>query len=64
MCYDDNARPPLPPGEAGPAHGEDLVLTAADGNRFAAYLGKPASASRAQMNCVMSCEPMRLSTRS
>jgi carboxymethylenebutenolidase len=49
MCYDDNARPPLPPGEAGPAHGEDLVLTAADGTRFAAYLGKPAAGSRAQI---------------
>lgn len=49
MCYDDNARPPAPPGADGHAHGEDLVLTAADGNRFAAYLARPAEASRAQV---------------
>ncbi|HLW01501.1 MAG TPA: dienelactone hydrolase family protein [Ktedonobacterales bacterium] len=50
MCYDDNARPPLPPGEAGPAHGHDGVLTAADGNQFAAYLAHPADhASNAQI---------------
>lgn len=50
MCYDDNARPPLPPGEAGPAHGHDGVLTAADGNQFAVYLAHPADhASNAQI---------------
>ncbi len=49
MCYDDNARPPLPPGEAGAAQGEDLVLTAADGTKFAAYLGKPTTPSHAQI---------------
>jgi carboxymethylenebutenolidase len=39
MCYDDTARPPLPPisGGAGVGEGEDVVLTASDGNRFAAY---------------------------
>jgi carboxymethylenebutenolidase len=41
MCYDDQARPPIPPGEAGKAYGEDLVLTAADGNRFMAYIAHP-----------------------
>ncbi len=41
MCYDDNATPPVPPVAAGPAHGEELVLTAADGNRFAAYIARP-----------------------
>lgn len=41
MCYDDNARPPLPPGANGQVQGEDLVLTAADGNRFAAYRARP-----------------------
>ncbi|GAC1642773.1 MAG: dienelactone hydrolase family protein [Herpetosiphon sp.] len=40
MCYDDQARPPLPPGTAGPAHGEDLVLTARDGTPFAAFLAR------------------------
>lgn len=38
MCYDDNARPPIPPGESGAARGEDIVLTGADGNRFSALL--------------------------
>ena len=37
MCYDDNARPPLPPIAGGAADGKDLTLTAADGNRFMAY---------------------------
>ncbi len=39
MCYDANARPPRPPisGGAGVGEGHDLVLTTADGNRFAAY---------------------------
>lgn len=39
MCYDGTARPPLPPisGGAGVGEGRDIVLTASDGNRFAAY---------------------------
>lgn len=41
MCYDDQARPPIPPGPAGNAHGEQVVLTAIDGNRFYAYLALP-----------------------
>ncbi len=50
MCYDDNARPPVPPGgAAGTAHGADLVLAASDGNRFAAYLATPAAATTAQV---------------
>lgn len=49
MCYDDNARPPMPPGANGQAHGEDLVLTAADGNKFAAYLARPAQPNGAQI---------------
>ncbi len=49
MCYDDNARPPLPPGEGGVAHGEDIILTAADGNRFAAYAAQPANTKGAQI---------------
>lgn len=40
MCYDDEARPPVPPG-GGHAHGEDIVLTASDGNRFAGYFALP-----------------------
>ncbi len=49
MCYDDNARPPLPPGESGSAYGEDIILTAADGNRFAAYSAVPANPEAAQV---------------
>jgi carboxymethylenebutenolidase len=47
MCYDDSARPPLPPGQAGSASGEDVVLTAADGNRFSAYLARPEGPAKA-----------------
>jgi carboxymethylenebutenolidase len=41
MCYDDKARPPAPPGSTGHTEGNDLVLTAGDGNRFMAYLATP-----------------------
>src|SRR6266480_1546849 len=38
MCYDSDARPPLPPIAGGSGgDGTDLQLSAADGNRFAAY---------------------------
>ncbi len=47
MCYDDQARPPLPPGEAGPARSEDLLLEAADGNRFMACYARPESEPQA-----------------
>ncbi len=45
MCYGDEARPPAPPvrGEIGD-HGE-LVLTSADGTRFAAYHASPIAAT-------------------
>jgi len=49
MCYDDNARPPHPPGTNGTARGEDLVLTAVDGNRFLAYAAHPEQPARAQI---------------
>src|ERR671935_79339 len=48
MCYDDKARPPLPPGAGGATSAEDLVLTAADGNRFAAYRARPDGPAQAQ----------------
>jgi len=42
MCYSDDARPPLPPiGGAASDHG-DMVLTAADGNKFMAYFARAA----------------------
>jgi len=45
MCYDDTARPPLPPisGGAGIGSTRQLVLEAADGNEFAAYSATAAS---------------------
>lgn len=49
MCYDDNARPPDPPAPGAPAQGADLVLTAADGNRFLAYAAQPAAPPAAQI---------------
>ncbi len=49
MCYDDNALPPDPPGANGKARGEDIVLTAADGNRFAAYIAHPSHPTGAQV---------------
>ncbi len=49
MCYDDNARPPLPPIAGGAAQGEDLVLTADDDNRFAAYLATPVGQAHARL---------------
>ena len=40
------SRPPaLPPGAAGEAQGEELVLAAADGNRFHAYAASPVGAA-------------------
>lgn len=49
MCYDDNARPPQPPGATGKASGADIVLTAADGARFMAYDARPEGPARAQV---------------
>jgi carboxymethylenebutenolidase len=49
MCYDGTARPPYPPGASGAASGEDIVLTASDGNRFAAYAAHPEQSPRAQV---------------
>lgn len=48
MCYDNDARPPVPPA-SGAAHGEDLVLTAADGTNFLAYAAHPETPTAAQI---------------
>ena len=42
MCFDRDARPPLPPVAGAAAEQGDLVLTAADGNRLAAYAARAA----------------------
>jgi carboxymethylenebutenolidase len=38
MCYEPDARPPYPPVSGGAADGKDIVITAQDGNQFAAYI--------------------------
>ncbi len=47
MCYTNDARPPLPPIMGGSTDEGDLVLTAADGNRFNAYAARAATPSGA-----------------
>jgi carboxymethylenebutenolidase len=49
MCYDSKARPPFPTERRGAATGEDLVLTAVDGNRFMAYAARPEKPIGAQV---------------
>ena len=49
MCYDDNARPPIPPGANGKAQGKEIVLTTADGTHFAAYEAQPENPASAQV---------------
>jgi carboxymethylenebutenolidase len=49
MCYDDQARPPQPPGAAGAVVSAEIELTAADGNRFAAFRALPEGTPTAQM---------------
>src|ERR1700682_4113015 len=47
MCYTNEARSPLPPIMGGSTDEADLVLTAADGNRFRAYAARAAAPSGA-----------------
>ncbi len=49
MCFDHDARPPLPPVRGGAADGRDLELESADGTRFAAYAARAAQAGGAGM---------------
>ena len=41
MCFELDSLPPIPPIEGGAVAHEDLVLEAADGNRFAAFAAQP-----------------------
>ena len=43
MCFDDDSAPPIPPISGAAVSHEDLVLDAADGNRFAGFLATPDS---------------------
>jgi carboxymethylenebutenolidase len=47
MCYDDQALPPIPPGEPKPITFADYTLEASDGNRFAAFSAEPANPAAA-----------------
>ncbi|HYP38739.1 MAG TPA: dienelactone hydrolase family protein [Chloroflexia bacterium] len=49
MCYDDKARPPAPPGQAGAVQAEDIELAGKDGNRFAAYIARSGNPTGAQV---------------
>ena len=40
MCFDDDARPPLPPIRGGAIDARDVRLTSADGTEFAAYAAR------------------------
>jgi len=41
MCFDPDSSPPVPPISGAAVAHEDLVLEAADGNRFAAFAARP-----------------------
>lgn len=49
MCYDHDARPPLPPIRGGAVDARELTLTAADGTRVAAYAARAAGEDRPGM---------------
>jgi len=49
MCHTDDSRPPLPPISGAAADQGDLVLTASDGNKFAAYFARAAEPTGAGM---------------
>jgi carboxymethylenebutenolidase len=42
MCFDPDARPPIPPITGGASDAGNRVLVSADGNRFAAYAARAA----------------------
>jgi carboxymethylenebutenolidase len=47
MCFETDARPPLPPIRGAALDTRDLTLTAADGNHFAAFAARAAEPSGA-----------------
>ena len=46
MCFDLDSAPPIPPISGAAVSHDDLVLEAADGNRFAAFLATPEEPAR------------------
>src|SRR5574340_1232540 len=49
MCHDWGAHPPILPISGAAIEAEDIVLTAQDGSRFAAYVARPAESPRANV---------------
>lgn len=49
MCYDADARPPLPPIRGSALDAREVILTSADGTRVAAYAARAAAPSGAGM---------------
>ena len=49
MCHSDDSRPPLPPISGAAADHGEMVLTASDGNKFAAYFARAAEPTGAGM---------------
>ncbi|MBA3654956.1 MAG: dienelactone hydrolase family protein [Actinobacteria bacterium] len=49
MCYDDSARPPLPPVRGGASNHGDVKLTSADGTEVDAYFAHPDAPSNGAM---------------
>jgi carboxymethylenebutenolidase len=49
MCYDADARPPLPPIRGSALDAREVTLTSADGTRVAAYAARAAAPSGAGM---------------
>jgi carboxymethylenebutenolidase len=47
MCFEPDSAPPIPPLSGAAVSHQDLVLEAADGNRFAAFLATPDEPARA-----------------
>jgi carboxymethylenebutenolidase len=47
MCFDIDSAPPIPPISGAAVSHDDLVLEAADGNRFAAFAATPEEHARA-----------------
>jgi carboxymethylenebutenolidase len=47
MCFDSDARPPLPPIRGGALDARDLTLTSRDGTTFAAHAARAEQPSRA-----------------
>ncbi len=49
MCHEWGAHPPIKPISGAAIDAEDIVLTAKDGNRFAAHIARPATSNGAQV---------------